>query len=73
LILSTDQGYRIGKQTLMKSNTQLWHEGQGEVPQPPPVPVNTSIVASSSQSVPLSFNIEVAFSQLISSMGALQR
>jgi hypothetical protein len=27
----------LGKQTLMKSNVQLWHEGQGEVPQPPPV------------------------------------
>jgi hypothetical protein len=23
----------FGKQTLMKSNAQLWHEGQGEVPQ----------------------------------------
>jgi hypothetical protein len=51
----------LGKQTFMKSNAQLWHEGQGEVPQPPLVPVDTSATASSSQSVPPSFNIEVAF------------
>jgi len=51
----------LGKQTLMKSNAQLRHEGQGEVPQPPPILVDTSATASSSQSVPPSFNIEVAF------------
>jgi hypothetical protein len=26
-----------GKQTLMKSNAQLHHEGQGVTPQPPPI------------------------------------
>jgi hypothetical protein len=29
----------LGSQTLMKSNAQLRHEGQGEAPQPPPVQV----------------------------------
>jgi hypothetical protein len=61
------------KQTLMKSNAQLRHEGQGKVPQPPPVQVDTSVVASSSQAVPPSFNMEAAFAQLMFSMGALQR
>jgi hypothetical protein len=63
----------LGKQTLMKSNAQLRHEGQGEVPQPPPILVDTSATASSSQSVPPSFNIEAIFAQLMSSMRALQR
>jgi hypothetical protein len=57
----------------MKSNAQLLHEGQGEVPQPLLVPVDTSAATSSSQLVPPSFNIEAAFAQLMSSMGALQR
>jgi hypothetical protein len=39
----------LGVQTLMKSNAQLRHEGQGDVPQPPLVPVDTSATASSSQ------------------------
>jgi hypothetical protein len=63
----------LGIQTLMKSNAQLRHEGQGDVPQPPPVPVDTSAAASSSQAMPPSFNIEIAFAQLMSSMGALQQ
>jgi hypothetical protein len=57
-------------QTLMKSNAQLQHEAQGGVPQPPPVPPPAA--ASSSQAVPPTFDIEVAFTQLMSSMGALQ-
>jgi hypothetical protein len=57
----------------MKSNAQLRHEGQGNVPPPPSVPVDTSVAASSSQAVPPSFNIEVAFAQLMSSMGAFQQ
>jgi hypothetical protein len=32
----------------MKSNAQLRHEGQGEVPQPPPVQADPSAAASSS-------------------------
>jgi hypothetical protein len=56
----------------MKYNAQLQHEGQGEIPQPPPVHVDTSAIASSSQVVPPSFNIEAAFAQLMSSMGSLQ-
>jgi hypothetical protein len=61
----------LGIQTLMKSNVQLWHKGQGDVPQPPPVPITPS-TAASSQVVPPSFDIEAAFTQLRSSMGALQ-
>jgi len=55
----------------MKSNAQLWHEAQGGVPQPPPVPPPAA--ASSSQAVPPTFDIEAAFTLLMSSMGALQR
>jgi hypothetical protein len=55
----------------MKSNAQLWHEVQGEVPQPPKVQVDPSAAASSSQIVPTTFNIEVAFTQLMSTMGSL--
>jgi hypothetical protein len=47
----------------------LRHEAQGGVPQPPPV---HPTVASSSQVVPPSFDIEAGFAQLMSSMGALQ-
>jgi len=61
----------LGKQTLMKSNAQLRHKGQGEVPQPPPVQVDTSAAASSSQFVPPTFNIEAAFAQFMSAMRAL--
>jgi hypothetical protein len=63
--------YPLGIQTLMKSNAQLWHEAQGGVSQPPPVP--PPAVASSSQAVPPTFDIEAAFTQLMLSMGALQR
>lgn len=35
----------LGIQTLMKSNAQLWHEAQGDVPQPPSVtPTNNCII-----------------------------
>jgi hypothetical protein len=61
----------LGIQTLMKLNAQLWHEAQGGVSQPPPVPPQAA--ASSSQDVPSTFDIEAAFTQLMSSMGALQR
>jgi hypothetical protein len=63
--------YPLGIQNLMKSNAQLRHEAQGDVPQPPPVP--PPVAALSSQVVPPSFDIEAAFTQLMSSMGALQR
>jgi len=59
------------EQTLMKSNAQLRHKGPGEVPQPPPVQVDTSAAASSSQFVPPTFNIEAAFAQFMSAMRAL--
>jgi hypothetical protein len=61
----------LGIQTLMKLNAQLRHEARGSVPQPPPVPPPAA--ASSSQVVPPSFDIEDAFTQLMSSMGALLR
>lgn len=61
----------LGIQTLIKSNAQLRHEAQGCVPQPPPVPLPA--VPSSSQAVPPSFDIEAAFTQLMSSMGAFWR
>jgi hypothetical protein len=57
----------------MKSNAQLRYKGHGEVPQPPPVQVDTLAAASSSQFAPPTFNIEAAFAQLMSTMGALQR
>jgi hypothetical protein len=63
----------LGKQTLMKSNAQLRHKGQGKVPKPPPVQVDPSVAASSSQTMPHTFNIEAAFAQLMSTMGSLQR
>jgi hypothetical protein len=62
----------LGIQTLMNSNAQLWPEAQGGVPQPPSLPPPPA-ASSSSQAVPPTFDIEVAFSQLMSSMGALQR
>jgi hypothetical protein len=61
----------LGIQTLMKSNAQLQHKAQGDFPQPPPVPPLAA--ASSSQALPPSFDIEAAFTQLMSSMGALQQ
>jgi hypothetical protein len=57
----------------MKSNAQLPQESQGDVPQPPPVLVTPTAAASSSQAMPPSFDIEAAFAQLMSSMGALQQ
>jgi hypothetical protein len=61
----------LGIQTLMKSNEQLRHEAQGGVPQSPPVP--PTVAALSSQAMPPSFDIKATFTQLMSSMGALQR
>jgi hypothetical protein len=53
----------------MKSNAQLQHEAQGAVPQhPPDLP---TAAASSSQAMPPTFDIEAAFTQLTTSMGAL--
>jgi hypothetical protein len=54
----------LGIQTLMKSNAQLRHEAQGDVPQPPP-DLPTTAASSSSQVVPPSFDIEAAFAQLM--------
>jgi len=57
-------------QTLMKSNAQLRHEAQGDVPHPPSVPPLAA--ASSSHAVPPTFNIEAVFTPLMPSTGALQ-
>jgi hypothetical protein len=62
----------LGIQTLMKSNAQLRHKAQGSVPQPPP-DLPTAAASSSSQAAHPSFDIEVAFAQLMTSMTALQR
>jgi hypothetical protein len=62
----------LGIQTLMKSNAHLRHEAQGGVLHPPPVPPLVA-TSSSSQAVPPTFDFEAAFTQLMSSMGALQR
>jgi hypothetical protein len=49
----------------------LRHEPQGAVPQPPPdLP---TAVASSSQAVPPTFDIEAAFAQLMTYMPSFQR
>jgi hypothetical protein len=56
----------------MKSNAQLRHEAQGTNPHPPP-DLPTAATSSSSQVVPPSFDIEVAFAQLMTSMSALQQ
>jgi hypothetical protein len=62
----------LGIQTLMKSNAQLRHEAQGDVPQPPPN-LPTAAAPSSSQAVPPSFDIKATFAQLMTSMSALQQ
>jgi len=62
----------LGIQTFMKSNAQLRHEAQGVVPQPPP-DLPPAAASSSSQAMPPSFDIEAAFTQLMTSMSALQR
>jgi hypothetical protein len=49
----------LGIPTLMKSNAQLRHDAQGDVPQPPPV--TPTAAALSSHAVPPSFNIEATF------------
>jgi hypothetical protein len=60
----------LGIQTLMKSIARLRDEAQGAVPQPPPdLP---TAAASSSQVVPPTFDIEAAFTQLMTTMSALQ-
>jgi hypothetical protein len=56
----------------MKSNAQLRHEAQGPVPRPSP-DLPTAAASSSSQTVHPSFEIEATFSQLMTSMTALQR
>jgi len=38
----------LSNQTVMKSNSQPRHEGQDEAPQPPPIHIEMSTVASSS-------------------------
>jgi hypothetical protein len=60
----------LGIQTLMKSNVQLRHEAQGDVPRPPPF--TATAATSLSQVMPPSFNTEAAFTQLMYSTGALQ-
>jgi hypothetical protein len=49
----------LGIQSLMKSNAQLRHEAQGNVPQRPSVSVSPSTTASSSQACLLPFTLKL--------------
>jgi hypothetical protein len=59
--------------TLMKSNAQLWHEGQGEAPQPPPVQLELPTGASSSQTAPPPPSYKAGFAQVMSALSSIQR
>jgi hypothetical protein len=62
----------IGNQTLMKSNAQLRHEGQDEVPQPPPIHVEMLTLASSSQTTPSPSQSDVVLAQILAFLESLQ-
>jgi hypothetical protein len=57
----------------MKSNAQLWHEGQGEAPQPPPVQLELPTGASSSQTAPPPPSYKAGFAQVMSALSSIQR
>jgi hypothetical protein len=62
----------IGKQTLMKSNAQLWRDdSDDEVAIPATMPVGFPDMASSSQTVPPS-EPEINFSQIMEALAAIQ-
>jgi len=63
----------LGEQTLMKSNAQLRHEGQGQTLQPPPIQVDLPAAASSSQSIPPFSPFDAAFAHILASLSSLQR
>jgi hypothetical protein len=57
----------------MKSNAQLWHEGQDEAPQPPPVQFELPTGASSSQIAPPPPPYDVGFAQVMAALSSIQR
>jgi hypothetical protein len=63
----------FGSQTLMKSNAQQRHKGQGEAPQPPPVQVELPTGASSSQIAPPPPSHDDSFTQVMSALSSIQR
>jgi hypothetical protein len=62
----------ISKQTLMKSNAQMWRDDQDDdVPPPPPIPVGIPDAASSPQTVPPP-QPDVSYSQIMEVLAAIQ-
>jgi hypothetical protein len=55
----------LGGQTLMNSNAQLWFEGQGEAPQPPPVQVDQHAATSFFKIAPPPPSYDAAFSHIM--------
>lgn len=62
----------LSKQTLMKSNAQIRHEGQDEDPQLPPIHVEMSNIASSSQTAPPPPQQEAVSTQILAMLASLQ-
>jgi hypothetical protein len=56
----------------MKLNAQLWHEGQDEAPQPPPVPFELPTRASFSQTAPLPPWYDAGFAQILAALDSIQ-
>ncbi len=56
----------------MKLNAQLWHEGQDEAPQPPPVQFEIPTGASSSQTTPQPPQYDVGFAQILAPLESIQ-
>jgi hypothetical protein len=54
----------------MKSNAQLWFEGQGEAPQPPPRQGDQHAAASSSQTTPPP-SYDACFAQMMDALHTL--
>lgn len=75
--ISTEPKMRVqdplGSKTLMKSNAQLWHEGQDEAPQPPLVQFELPTRASSSQTAPPPPQYDTGFAQVMVVLSSLQR
>jgi hypothetical protein len=62
----------LSKQTLMKSNAQLWRDDpDDDVPPPPPIPLGIPSVASSSQTAPPP-QPNVSYSQIMEALVAIQ-
>ncbi|XP_062144918.1 uncharacterized protein LOC133852197 [Alnus glutinosa] len=62
----------IGSQTLMKSNAQLRHEGQGEAPQSHPALDDQPAAASSSQIALLLPLYDAGYTQIMAALSSIQ-